>query len=338
MNDSGQKKQIKIDKIRQELTKIDKIMRKNHPWLKYQSTIAVLIALSSAIGFVCSSSLYFYGYIPAWLCIIINAFLCSFIHELEHDTFHLLYFKKQPVIRNIFLAFLWLFKPNTINPWVRRKIHLHHHKSSGTPDDQEERLIGNGLPYTAKRFFIMLDPFFALLQFKHLQKDSKTFQPYLLISALFPMCILFASILLAWISFYFVIVANHLFNLDWQTLSIVNKHIDLLNFLMVIYISPAILRVFCLQFISSSIHYYGGVDQITKQTQVITKWYLKPMQWLCCSFGETHAIHHIWVAQPFYLRHMTHKASHAVMYQNGIRFNDMGTFKRHNHYDKKNNR
>lgn len=327
-------KTVPIEEVRKEIMEVDAEARKKHPWLKYQTTIAVLIAFGAITGFICSSLLYLKDYIPAWLCIIINAFFCSFIHELEHDTFHVLYFKKRPKLRNSFLGLLWVFKPNTINPWVRRVIHLHHHKHSGTPEDQEERLIGNGLPYTIKRFCIMIDPIFALVQFKHLHRDSKKFRPYLLISSLFPMHFIFLTIVCAWVSFHFVVIMNYFFDFNLRTLAIIIKNMHILDFLMVVYIAPAVLRVFCLQFISSSIHYYGGVDAVIKQTQVIDKWYLKPMQWLCCSFGETHAIHHICVNQPFYLRHITKKDCHAILQKYGVRFNDVDTFNRCNHYNK----
>ena len=42
-------------------------------------------------------------------------------------------------------------RPGTINPFVRKKLHLHHHKASGNADDLEERAITNGEPYGVKR-------------------------------------------------------------------------------------------------------------------------------------------------------------------------------------------
>jgi hypothetical protein len=35
---------------------------------------------------------------------------------------------------------------------------------------------------------------------------------------------------------------------------------------------------------------------------------------------------------PFYVRQLTAEAAHAVMAENGVRFNDLGTFRRANRY------
>ena len=97
---------------------------------------------------------------------------------------------------------------------------------------------------------------------------------------------------------------------------------------------PNMLRTFCLHFISSNMHYYGDVEprNIIQQTQVLNAWWLAPMQLFCFNFGSTHAIHHFVVKEPFYIRQATAKRAHAVMRENGVRFNDMGTFRRANRY------
>lgn len=89
---------------------------------------------------------------------------------------------------------------------------------------------------------------------------------------------------------------------------------------------PNVLRTFCLHFISSNMHYYGGVEEgtVVEQTQVLTKWYLAPMQLFCMNFGSSHAIHHFVPGDPFYVRMMTVRVGHEVMRANGVRFNDMG--------------
>ena len=55
----------------------------------------------------------------------------SILHEIEHDIIHNLYFKHSPLIQNILFFIIWIAKFN-VNPWWRRKIHLHHHNKSGT--------------------------------------------------------------------------------------------------------------------------------------------------------------------------------------------------------------
>ena len=44
------------------------------------------------------------------------------------------------VAQNFMMLVVWIMRPNTINPWYRRDIHILHHKVSGTPQDLEERL------------------------------------------------------------------------------------------------------------------------------------------------------------------------------------------------------
>ena len=47
--------------------------------------------------------LYYYGLISAWLCVPAIALFASFIHELEHDLIHLLYFRQKPKINSAML-------------------------------------------------------------------------------------------------------------------------------------------------------------------------------------------------------------------------------------------
>ena len=58
--------------------------------------------------------------------------------------------------------------------------------------------------------------------------------------------------------------------------------------------APNVLRVFCLHFVSSNMHYYGDVEpgNVIQQTQVLNPWWLWPLQAFCFNFGSSHAIHH----------------------------------------------
>jgi len=102
----------------------------------------------------------------------------------------------------------------------------------------------------------------------------------------------------------------------------------------VVWILPHVLRSFCLNFISSSMHFYGDVQRgnVLQQTQVLNAWFFAPLQLFCFNFGSTHAIHHFVANEPFYVRQLTASAAHRVLRENGVRFNDFGTFARDNRY------
>ncbi len=104
------------------------------------------------------------------------------------------------------------------------------------------------------------------------------------------------------------------------------------SLLTVVWIGPNVLRVACLHFISSNMHYYGDVEDgnVVEQTQVLNRWWLAPVQLFCANFGSTHGIHHFVPNDPFYVRQLTAKTAHHAMRNNGVRFNDLGTFRRAN--------
>jgi hypothetical protein len=108
--------------------------------------------------------------------------------------------------------------------------------------------------------------------------------------------------------------------------------LGVLEILTVVWIGPNVLRVACLHFISSNMQYYGDVEQgnVVEQTQVLNRWWLAPLQLFCCNFGSTHGIHHFVPGDPFYLRQMTARVAHRAMRDSGVRFNDLGTFRRAN--------
>jgi len=297
-----------------------------HPWLEYQSAIGLTIILSVVAATVVVATLYVRGDISAWLCIPLIAFLASIAHEIEHDTIHELYFREHAWMRHVICAMGWLLRPNAPNPWIRKKMHLHHHRFSGRDEDIEEQLIGNGHAYDPLRFLVMADPWFAIRLFPKVSRNSRSFRPWLTVSSIFPLHPVFTAIWVAWLLAH--IAPRTLVQLG--PLSRIDVHF--LNVLMVLIVAPAVLRVFCLQFVSSSMHYFGGVNGLLDQTQVIDKWYTLPFQAFCFGFGMTHPIHHIVVGHPFYLRHLIRKDCYPAMRQHGVNFNDLGTFWRRNHY------
>lgn len=107
-----------------------------------------------------------------------------------------------------------------------------------------------------------------------------------------------------------------------------------IDFVTVVLLAPNVLRSFCLNLVSSNMHYFGDVEKgnVMQQTQVLNRWYLLPLQLFCCNFGSTHAIHHFWVTDPFYLRQAIAPAAHRAFRAHGVRFNDLGTFRRANRW------
>ena len=118
--------------------------------------------LFSLAGMVGAAWLYAVGTLPWWACIPLVAFFASFIHELEHDLIHLMYFRTKPNMNRFLLILGWLARPSTVNPLIRRELHMHHHKYSGTESDLEERAISNGDRWSWKRLLILGDNMFAI--------------------------------------------------------------------------------------------------------------------------------------------------------------------------------
>jgi len=315
-----------VSKIKEEEARL----RNKYSILNAQNTIGLIILLLSFSGMIGCAVLYYYTVIPAWLCIITATIFASISHELEHDLIHKLYFRHNALMHNIMMAVVWCMRPNTINPWYRRKIHLLHHKTSGTQQDLEERLVGNGIANKLVRFIVMFDGLLGLiLQRKLLKSEVNTFSFLTVFNAGFPLATLyftFSYIFILFHGFNYFFPNNFLYP-QWLLATI-----ELINFLMVIIIAPNFIRSACLNFVTSYLHYYGGVSSVLQQTQVFKGWFMWPVNLFCFNFAGTHAIHHIVVQQPFYLRQMVAKSAHKIMKENGVRFNDFSTFTQANKY------
>lgn len=334
--------------IRKEILLSYKKIKEKYPVLKYQNSIGFLIFIGCLFT---SAILGYYWYVdvlPTWSLILGNAFLFGVLHELEHDLIHFIYFKNNRIIHNIMLLFVWLVRPLTLNPWFRRVLHYHHHKFSGTLHDVEERGVTNGEKWSLKRLLFTHDLVIGnLLRVKNLfadiarevKKGNLKFQTAhkLKLSGVFgliPLTIVSHVILY----FFFADVIVDVINNIWQKSIELPKYIDSIiewcNPITYIILLPNLLRQFCLHFITSNLHYFGDVEQgnVMEQTQVLTVWWTYPFQLFCFFFGWTHAIHHFVVNETFYVRHIARKAAHEVMRKNGVRFNDLGTFRRSNRY------
>lgn len=341
----------KAKKIKQVVIKAGEDLRQQHPWLKHQDFIGASIMLLSLAGMVASGYAYYLDAIAWYVCVPLVAFFASFIHELEHDLIHRMYFRKSPKINKIMLLIGWAARPSTINPLVRRKLHLHHHKHSGTASDLEERGITNGESWGIKRLLMTGDNMLAVYlrpkltfrmvhNFIHAQKpkSKRKFKELAWEQRLgyAPLGTIYYFAWHGWLAFHAVTLSASFLGAPLELSTGAQTMVSVLNFAAVVLFLPSFLRTFCLHFISSNMHYYGDVeDQNTmQQTQVLNPWWLMPFQLFCFNFGSTHAIHHFVVKEPFYIRQWTAPTAHKVMREMGVRFNDFGTFRRANRFKK----
>ncbi|WP_408980348.1 fatty acid desaturase [Pseudomonas sp. B21-048] len=103
-------------------------LRQRYPILNHQDALGAGILAFALSGMIGSAALYITGYMAWWVCLLLNAFFASLTHELEHDLIHSMYFRKQRVPHNLMMGLVWMARPSTINPWIRRHLHLNHHK------------------------------------------------------------------------------------------------------------------------------------------------------------------------------------------------------------------
>ncbi|MGQ0598462.1 fatty acid desaturase [Aquabacterium sp.] len=337
----------KSEHIRSVVLQAGVDLRQRHTWLRHQDAIGATIMVVSLLGMIASGWLYIEGQIPWWLCVPVTAIFASFIHELEHDLIHQMYFRSKPWANSLMLTVGWLARASTVNPFVRRKLHLHHHKVSGTESDLEERGITNGETWGLRRLLmtadnilgVMLRPLTmrkAVLAYVKAQQPASRQEFAQMLreqaSAFFPLGTVYYFVFHAWIVLHVAMWAMPLVGLhgpDW-----IASTLQRLDVFAVVYMLPSLLRTFSIQFISSNMHYYGDVEarNAMQQCQVLNPWWLTPLQLFCFNFGSTHAIHHFAVKEPFYVRQWNAGIAHQVMREMGVRFNDFGTFKRANRF------
>lgn len=324
--------------------------RERHPTLiRHQDRIGLTIFGVSCVAIVVNAILYATGTLSPLIAIVIAAFWMSILHELEHDLIHFMYYRKNPFMHNLMMAGVWLFRPSTISPWVRRGLHLHHHKVAGTAGDIEERGITNGVPWGFRRLLMLGDHMLAIYlrpldtmrmmraYVKSLGPLSRSERRAVIrenLLAYFPLGMLHYALwhgLVVWHVFKLVAtLAGHAPALNASQLLLEN----IADYLAVVLLLPNVLRVFCLHFVSSNMHYYGDVEpgNVVQQTQVWNAWWLLPFHLFCFNFGATHAIHHFVVRDPFYVRQWTARKMYPLMREYGVRFNDFETFRRANRF------
>lgn len=340
--------ELKTKIIRKEVQLASKEIRAKYPFLQHQNAIGFFIFSGSIAMIILSAVLYLQGKIPTIAVILSVAFWTSFLHELEHDLIHYMYFKKNKFVHNLMMLGVWVFRPMTINPWLRRDIHFHHHRVSGTKTDIEERGVTNGETWGFKRLITTADILLGgILRGNLIRKDiveavkrgelpkeqALEFKKL----KLYGMMPFTFALYLVWYFFlahYAIHFISAIFNLGYQSPAVIEAQFKWINPLVFILILPNLFRMFCLHFITSNMHYYGDVESgnVMQQTQVLNKWYFIPMQLFCFNFGSTHAIHHFVVNETFYVRQLTAAKAHKVMREQGVRFNDVASIRRANRF------
>lgn len=295
------------------------------------------------------------GLVAAWVCVPVVAVFLSLLHELEHDLVHNLYFSRSRFVQNAMLAGVWMMRPNTVNPWFRRRLHVHHHKASGTESDWEERAITNGERWGLRRLLMTGDGFLAVAlrprqtvevvrAFLRAQRDDSPERQRRLVRraklAYFPLGFAYHG---GWYLFIGLTVGRILAGAAGVSVALSPGQAAALHALDVVAVAllaPNALRTFALHFVSSNVHYFGDVEpgNVVQQTQVWTAWWTAPFQLFCFNFGGTHAIHHFVVGDPFYVRQAIAKDAHVVLRRNGVRFNDFGSLGRANRWNARGHR
>lgn len=309
--------------------------RMRHSWTRHQNLIGLSILLFSALGMLGTGWLYIEGLIAWYICIPIAALFASLAHEIEHDLIHRLYFRKRLIPHNFMMLVCWLMRGSTINPWIRRHLHLKHHKVSGSRMDTEERSITNGETFGLRRLFMMTDSMIAT----PLLREGLSFKRRMILLlrtliGFFPIGTVHGMLWYSFLIIHLSTAVAALFSASIAWPNWVNEWLPIINIAVIVWVAPNVLRSFCLHFVSSNMHYFGDVQpgNIHQQTQVLTPKWMIPFQLFCFNFGGTHAIHHFVVNDPFYIRQLTAKSAYPVLRDQGVRFNDTDTFRRANRY------
>lgn len=340
--------QEKTSKIRKDINSVYIQLKKAYPIFNYQNTLGLLIFLISlaVIGF--TSYFWYNGGMATWLMIVINAFFMGILHEIEHDLIHWLYFKKNKFVHHLMLFSVWILRPLTVNPWIRRSLHLHHHKYSGTMHDVEERSVTNGEKWSLKRLLTTADIVLGGLgrlgvMFKDMDQEVKEGRLKMEMSnklkkgmflSIIPITIIAHVILYVFFGDIILEFFHRTFETSFLLPDFLKQALDWLNIIIYTILLPNLLRQFSLHFITSNLHYIGDVEDgnVIEQTQVLTTWWTLPFQIFCFFFGWTHSIHHFVVNETFYIRHFGRRQAQNILRKYGVRFNDLGTFKRANRF------
>ena len=273
--------------IAQAIKKADIDLRKAHPWLNQQDAIGSAIFIGSIVGIFSMWALYArYGdsYYACSFIMIAIAVFTSFLHELEHDLIHNLYFKQSIAAQDFMFYCIWLSKLHG-NPWYRRELHLKHHILSGQTDDAEERLIGLGLPFGLERMAVTMHPFGALIITPAVARDTKWLDVQRLNLSSAPVAFLFFGLTKLWMLYVGVMLCV---GYSHYPVYLPARHWAWIRAANVLVCLPNMLRQACLVMMSNSSHYYGDIPEKSAfyQNQILDHWLLYPLQFLCFNFGK----------------------------------------------------
>lgn len=317
----------KARRIRRWIRRGEKRLVTRAPVLGHHDAIGAVLVGISVGGMVALGGLYWADRIPAWACILGNAFFASVLHEIEHDLIHFLYFKKRRYIHDVMMFVVWAFRGNVPHGWYRRAIHFHHHAASGTETDVEERLLGLGTPWGFRRLLASVDGLMAFLfHARQLEAEIPGFRRRDLAFASLPFYPIFLLVLVSF-GIYHAEVA-----LGIEPTVAMRMAYPVIGVLAVAWVFPNYLRQAALQIVSSNVHYYEDARNIHEETQVLRPFYLWPLQLFCFNFGTTHSFHHYVVEQPFYIRQLIAPWVLPYLRKHDIRENDTGTFWRANRF------
>jgi fatty acid desaturase len=277
------------------------------------------------------AALYIEAVVPWWVTLLVSGFFAGLLNEVEHDLMHYIYFKDRAWAQNVLMVLVWAFRGNYMNPWNRRKVHLHHHKTSGSKVDVETRMTGLGMSFGLLRVLLMVDTLWVFFVTKKLERESEGhYRSNETMRNMIPFTWIFVSLWAGFLLLQAFHLASWALALQMPPASWLASADRLLTIAAVVYLGPSLLRTAALHIISSNTHYSGENLDLLRQTQSQGAWFFWPLQPFCFNFGKTHCIHHLVVQQPFYLRQLVAPVAYRVMRENGILFNDYGTFRRRN--------
>lgn len=323
----------RISRIRAAILAEARRLETKYPLLRRRDMLGAATCLGSCLGMIVMGVLYIRGVVPWWVTILVSGFLAGLLNEVEHDLMHHIYFKHKPWAHNVLMVLVWAFRGNYMNPWNRRKVHLHHHKTSGSKVDVETRMTGLGMSWGFLRTMLMVDTFWVVLIRRKLERDADGhYDSKEMLFSMIPFTWMFLGMWVSLLSFQLFYLTNWLFGLHITLGPMLSAYSGFLNVAFVVYLAPSILRTAALHIISSNTHYSGQSLHLLHQTQSQGAWFFWPLQPFCFNFGKTHCIHHIVVQQPYYLRQLVAGAAYEAMRENGVLFNDYGTFVRRNTY------
>src|SRR5262249_20268105 len=240
-------------RVRDGIRERSRELRARLPFLtRHQSALGLTLQLVALAGMAGSAVGYYTGTLGVAVTIALAAFFASIAHEIEHDLIHKCYYATQPRVVDALLALGWLMRPSTISPWVRRPLHLLHHKVSGTEVDIEERAITNGMPLGLRRLLVMTDGLVLGSVLRPVPPGTRAALVRRLAGAYWQLGFVHFGILYAWLGFHaaarFGVPVGH------------PATMPVVDFLFVVWVAPNVLRTFCLHFISSNMHYFGDIE------------------------------------------------------------------------------